>query len=50
MIRLPVRGLAKVRCVALLFALAHNLLRTVALAPQSLGLARNPSAVQAVAA
>jgi len=48
--RLPVRGLAKVRCVALLFALAHNLLRTVALAPQLLGLTRNPSAVQAMAA
>ena len=32
--RMPVRGLAKVRCVALLFALAHNLMRTVALMPQ----------------
>ncbi len=50
LIRLPVRGLAKVRCVALLFALAHNLLRTVALAPQLLGLTRDPSAVPAVAA
>ena len=29
--RLPVRGRRKVRAVALLFALAHNLLRTVAL-------------------
>lgn len=51
LIRLPVRGLAKVRCVALLFALAHNLLRTVVLAPQLLGLtSRSPSAVQAMAA
>jgi transposase len=50
LIRLPVRGLAKVRCVALLFALAHNLMRTVALAPQLLGLTENPSAVQPIAA
>ena len=32
--RMPVRGLAKVRCVALLFALAHNLMRAVALMPE----------------
>jgi transposase len=32
--RLPVRGLAKVKCLALLFALAHNLMRAVALLPQ----------------
>ena len=32
--RMPVRGRAKVRCVALLFALAHNLMRTVALVPE----------------
>jgi transposase len=38
LIRLPVRGRAKVRCVALLYALAHNLMRMVALAPQLLGL------------
>jgi transposase len=51
LIRLPVRGLLKVRCVALLFALAHNLMRTVALAPQLLGLtSRNPSAMQPMAA
>jgi IS5 family transposase len=35
--QLPVRGRAKVRCVLLLHALAHNLMRTVALAPQLLG-------------
>lgn len=42
--RLPVRGLAKVRCVALLFALAHNLMRAVALVPQWFGLGPTPSA------
>lgn len=31
LIRLPVRGLAKVTCILLLFALAHNLMRTVTL-------------------
>ena len=35
--RLPVRGLAKVRGVAKLYALAHNLMRTAALAPQLIG-------------
>ena len=35
--RLPVRGRLKVRCVALLYALAHNLMRAVRLAPQWLG-------------
>jgi hypothetical protein len=51
LIRLPVRGRAKVRCVALLFALAHNLMRTVALAPQLLGLtSRYPSVMQPMAA
>ena len=45
--RMPVRGLHKVRCVALLFALAHNLMRTVALAPQLLGLGTTASAAGA---
>jgi transposase len=35
--RLPVRGLTKVRCVAKLYALAHNLMRMAALAPQLIG-------------
>jgi transposase len=48
--RLPVRGLAKVRCVALLFALAHNLMRTVALVPEWFGLGPTPSAGAAGAA
>jgi transposase len=34
---LRVRGRTKVRCVLLLHALAHNLMRTLALAPQLLG-------------
>ena len=42
--RMPVRGLSKMRCVVLLFALAHNLMRTLALAPQLLGLGKTPSA------
>jgi transposase len=37
LIRLRVRGRAKVRCVLLLHALAHNLMRTLALAPSLLG-------------
>jgi transposase len=45
--RMPVRGLPKVRCIALLYALAHNLMRTVALAPQLLGLGQGASAIQA---
>lgn len=36
--RLRVRGVAKAKSVLLLFALAHNLMRTVALAPCLLGL------------
>lgn len=40
--RLRVRGLIKTKSVLLLYALAHNLMRTVALAPASLGLAASP--------
>jgi hypothetical protein len=36
--RLRVRGPIKARCVLLLHALAHNLMRTLALAPELLGL------------
>ena len=35
--RMPVRGLNKVRCVARLYVLAHNLMRIAALAPQLIG-------------
>jgi transposase len=48
--RLPVRGLPKVRCVVLLFALAHNLMRAVALVPQWFGGGPTPSAGAAGAA
>lgn len=48
--RMAVRGRAKVRCVALLFALAHNLMRTVALVPEMFGLGRTASASAAGAA
>jgi transposase len=37
LLRMPLRGLAKVRCVVKLFALAHNLMRMLALAPELIG-------------
>jgi transposase len=48
--RMPVRGLSKVRAVAYLYALAHNLMRMVKIAPQLLGLGAGASAVAAAAA
>jgi transposase len=45
--RLRVRGTAKVRCVLLLHALAHNLMRTFTLAPQLLGDGRGASSALA---
>lgn len=50
LIRLPVRGLAKVQGVALLFALAHNLMRMVRLAPQLIGIGTGTSAVPGMVA
>jgi transposase len=47
--RLPVRGLAKVRCVVRLYVLAHNLLRMAVLAPELLGWGTGTSAATAVA-
>jgi transposase len=44
LLRMPVRGLAKVKCVAWWFALAHNLMRTAALAPQLIGWGTGASA------
>jgi transposase len=49
LVLLPVRGLAKVKCVATLFALAHNLMRMVALAPELIGIATGPSEIAAAA-
>jgi hypothetical protein len=37
LLRMPVRGLARVGCVVGLFVLAHNLMRTAELAPQLIG-------------
>jgi transposase len=48
--RLPVRGLPKVRAVAYLFALAHNLMRMVKIAPQLIGLGTGASATAQAAA
>ena len=47
--RLLVRGKAKVRCVVLLYALAHNLMRMVALAPQLIGIGTTTSSVAGLA-
>jgi transposase len=49
LIRLRVRGKATVRCVLLLHALAHNLMRTFALAPELLGYGRGASSESAMA-
>lgn len=50
LLRMPMRGLAKVRSVVGLFVLAHNLMRTAVLAPQLIGWATDPLAMAAQAA
>ena len=50
LIRLLVRGKAKVKCVVLLHALAHNLMRMFALAPQLIGIGTNTSGVAGLVA
>jgi len=45
-----VRGLAKVRCVVRLYALAHNLMRMATLAPQLIGWGSAACAVAATPA
>jgi hypothetical protein len=50
LLRMPVRGLTKVRSVVGLFVLAHNLMRIVKLAPQLIGRGIGPSAMAAQAA
>ena len=47
--RLRVRTTAKVRCVLLLHVLAHNLMRTLSLAPELLGYGRGVSSESAMA-
>ena len=44
-----VRGLKRVKGVALLFALAHNLMRAATLAPELVGLGTGTSAVPQMA-
>lgn len=48
--RMPVRGLSKVRAVAYLYALAHNLLRMVKIAPELIGWGTRACAAAATAA
>jgi transposase len=47
LLRMPVRGLAKVKGVVGLFVLAHNLMRMAALAPQLIGWGTGSSAMAA---
>jgi transposase len=47
LLRMPVRGLVKMKSVVGLFVLAHNLLRTAVLAPQLIGWGMSPSAAGA---
>ena len=49
LVLLPVRGLKKVKAVALLFALAHNLMRTLWLAPELIGIGTGTSAIPEMA-
>lgn len=48
LVLLPVRGRAKVKCIALWFALAHNFMRMVKLAPQLLGIGTGASVIPAM--
>jgi hypothetical protein len=48
LVLLPVRGKTKVKCIALWFALAHNLMRMAKLAPQLLGIGTGTSAIAAM--
>lgn len=50
LLRMPVRGLAKVKCVVRLYVLAHNLMRMAALAPQLIGWGTGSCAMAATAA
>ena len=50
LVRLPVRGLKKVKAVALLFALAHNLMCTLRLAPELIGIGTGPSGIPEITA
>lgn len=43
LVRLPVRGVKKVKAVVYLYALAHNLMRMISLAPELLGIGTSTS-------
>ncbi len=45
-----VRGLAKIKCVMLIFALTHNLMRMVSLAPELIGIGTGTSAIPGMGA
>jgi len=45
LVLLPVRGLKKVKAVAYLYALAHNLMRMISLAPELLGIGTGTSTI-----
>jgi transposase len=49
LVLLPVRGLKKVKAVALLFVLAHNLMRMVRLAPELIGIGTGTSGIPEMA-
>lgn len=49
LVLLPVRGLKKVKAVALLFALAHNLMRMISLAPEMVGIGTGTPGIHRVA-
>ncbi len=50
LVLLPVRGLEKVKAVATLYALAHNLMRMISLAPEMLGIGTGTSEIYPMAA
>lgn len=50
LVLLPVRGLKKVRAVATLYALAHNLMRMISLAPELFGTGTSTSEIRPMAA
>lgn len=49
LVLLPVRGIKKVKAVAYLFALAHNLMRMISLSPELLGIGTGTSTISPLA-
>jgi hypothetical protein len=50
LVRLPVRGIKKVKAVAYLYALAHNLMRMISLVPELLGFGTGTAEIRPIAA